>query len=196
MNPYSATRITPFALGALREEPWRNGGGVTRTVARREHDGRMFWRISIADISGSGPFSRFDGVEREAVLVAGGGLWLCGDWGSAALGAVGDRVRFPGEAAVHAQLSRPFARLWNVMTDRLSARCDVRVGCSTLERFGPIPEGALFVLAGAADVLVDGELVVTLNADEGLVFEDWEETMVLRFHDGPCHWLLTTFEKR
>ncbi|OZI74845.1 HutD/Ves family protein [Bordetella genomosp. 12] len=59
-------------LSALAAEPWRNGGGVTRTLARQGEQ----WRISLADIGRDGAYSSFAGLTRLSVIVAGAGLVL------------------------------------------------------------------------------------------------------------------------
>ena len=61
---------------ALPPEPWKNGGGVTRTLAA-DPDGR--WRVSIADIERDGPYSRFPGYDRVSVVLSGDGVTLQGE---------------------------------------------------------------------------------------------------------------------
>lgn len=61
---------------ALPPEPWKNGGGVTRTLAA-DPAGR--WRVSIADIERDGPYSRFPGFDRVSVVLAGEGVMLQGE---------------------------------------------------------------------------------------------------------------------
>jgi uncharacterized protein len=61
---------------ALPPEPWKNGGGVTRTLAA-DPDGR--WRVSIADIERDGPYSRFPGYDRVSVVLSGEGVTLQGE---------------------------------------------------------------------------------------------------------------------
>ena len=61
---------------ALPPEPWKNGGGVTRTLAA-DPAGR--WRVSIADIERDGPYSRFPGFDRVSVVLAGKGVMLQGE---------------------------------------------------------------------------------------------------------------------
>ena len=57
-----------LALADLPREPWRNGAGWTRPVARAEADGsgggELLWRVSLAEISQAAPFSRFPGLDR------------------------------------------------------------------------------------------------------------------------------------
>lgn len=55
--------------------PWRNGGGMTAEVAAWPPDadaGSDFaWRVSFADVAGSGDFSTFPGVDRVITLIDG-----------------------------------------------------------------------------------------------------------------------------
>ena len=56
----------------LASVPWRNGGGVTREIATAPYDGErdsFRWRVSIADVTSEGPFSTFEEVDRQIVLV-------------------------------------------------------------------------------------------------------------------------------
>ena len=42
--------------------PWKNGGGITHEVIRVPADPEDFrWRVSMAEVAASGPFSRFTG---------------------------------------------------------------------------------------------------------------------------------------
>lgn len=62
---------------SLAPEPWKNGGGVTRTLAVDEAaSGAARWRISVADITRDGPYSRFAGDDRVSVVLSGGDVTL------------------------------------------------------------------------------------------------------------------------
>ena len=68
-----------FHRSALPAQPWKNGGGVTREVlCLPEGSGfeRFDWRVSIAHIASSGPFSSFPGVDRVITLLEGAGVHL------------------------------------------------------------------------------------------------------------------------
>ena len=56
--------------------PWRNGGGVTRELTAWPAQGEWHWRMSVAEVGGSGPFSRFDGVTRWFAVLRGAGVVL------------------------------------------------------------------------------------------------------------------------
>ena len=54
--------------------PWKNGGGVTREIAVFPIDAGMddfLWRISMAEVTEAGPFSRFDGIDRHLTVLEG-----------------------------------------------------------------------------------------------------------------------------
>jgi environmental stress-induced protein Ves len=57
--------------------PWRNGGGVTHEAIRVPAAGDSFqWRVSVAEIEASGPFSDFAAYQRFMVLLKGAGVAL------------------------------------------------------------------------------------------------------------------------
>ncbi|WP_336761763.1 HutD family protein [Asaia sp. VD9] len=58
-------------LATLPAEPWRNGGGVTRVIARGAG-----WRLSLAEIAKDGAFSLFPGMTRSLALTGDDALDL------------------------------------------------------------------------------------------------------------------------
>ena len=86
--------------------PWKNGLGVTHEVALEPStvDGAQFlWRVSLATIKGSGPFSVFPGIDRSIVALKGNRVRLVIDGqDDAELEALGTPFPFPGEVAVEA----------------------------------------------------------------------------------------------
>lgn len=65
--------------------PWRNGGGVTRELAVWPTQGEWAWRMSVAEVDRSGPFSRFEGIERWLAVLQGNGVQLDAGVGPRAL---------------------------------------------------------------------------------------------------------------
>ena len=66
----------------LKAHPWRNGGGVTRELARHpltSQDNAWDWRVSIAEVSKAGPFSVFAGMDRVLTVIDGELLLLSVD---------------------------------------------------------------------------------------------------------------------
>lgn len=133
------TQLIQYA--SLRPAPWKNGGGSTTEIAVfpasagfEEFD----WRVSLATISQSGPFSCFPGIDRSLALVDGDGVLL--DFGDEryVLSPSEPLIEFDGEAAVHATVTGSLTTDFNVMTRR--GRCRHRLeprvvrGVETLER--------------------------------------------------------------
>jgi environmental stress-induced protein Ves len=56
--------------------PWKNGGGITHEILKEERDGRLLWRLSIAEVASGGPFSLFPGLSRILTVIEGEGLAL------------------------------------------------------------------------------------------------------------------------
>lgn len=120
-----------FALPALAARPWKNGGGVTREIAaspRGAGHEDFDWRLSIAEVERDGPFSRFDGVDRQIVLLRGGGLRLheAATGTSHALVEPGVAHAFAGETPIVATLIDGPTQDLNVMLRRGAWRADVQ----------------------------------------------------------------------
>jgi environmental stress-induced protein Ves len=114
-----------IAHAGLLPAPWKNGGGSTTEIALCPA-GAGFddfdWRISLATVAHSGPFSLFPGVDRSLALVAGAGMTLVLDGAEPRqLNAATPLIRFAGEAAVQAWTGAAPSTDFNVMTRR--ARC-------------------------------------------------------------------------
>jgi len=59
--------------------PWKNGGGVTTEIAVSPAGAGLYdfdWRISMARVEGSGPFSQFAGIDRTLAVLEGEGVVL------------------------------------------------------------------------------------------------------------------------
>ena len=59
-------------IESIAPERWRNGGGVTRSIASHGDD----WRVSLAEVERDGPYSRFDGIARISLVLRGDGVAL------------------------------------------------------------------------------------------------------------------------
>ncbi|WP_219115400.1 HutD family protein [Janthinobacterium sp. UMAB-56] len=105
----------------LRAAPWKNGGGSTTEIAISPAGASLIefdWRISLATITASGPFSSFPGIDRSLMLVDGDGLQLTFEGTRKVnLSAAQPMLWFPGEAAVEAQVKGTTTD-FNVMTRR------------------------------------------------------------------------------
>jgi environmental stress-induced protein Ves len=164
------TLLIPFA--GLEPAPWKNGGGSTTEIAIAPVGAGLDtfdWRISLATISASGPFSVFDGVDRSLALVDGAGAVLdIGDEGRFVLSEDDPVVEFAGESAVQATLTLGPTTDFNVMTAR--ARCHHRLGRRVLDGASEFaPRGDVTVL-----FLAEGDSLAVCSDTEriGLVRYD------------------------
>jgi uncharacterized protein len=86
--------------------PWKNGGGITHEAIRVPATGDGFlWRVSVAQIDSSGPFSDFTGYDRKMVLLRGRGIEL--EFGSGercTLRSMGDWLAFDGATSTRCEL--------------------------------------------------------------------------------------------
>jgi hypothetical protein len=94
-------------------EPWANGGGTTRVLARA---GDGSWRISLADIDRDGPFSTFAGRHRLLTVVDGPVLGLEVD-GETHVVEPQRPFAFSGDADVVASVPEGAVRALNVVVD-------------------------------------------------------------------------------
>jgi environmental stress-induced protein Ves len=130
--------------------PWKNGGGSTTELLIEPPGASMeqgfLWRVSMAAVPASGPFSSFPGIDRTLLLVEGAGLELDhGPHGRATLRGPWQPAAFSGDWATHGRLLDGPCRDFNVM----SARGRIRHTVAIL-RPGPAP----CLLPEAATVLV------------------------------------------
>jgi environmental stress-induced protein Ves len=184
-----------YALDDLAPEPWRNGGGWTRTVATAAaSDGTTPpWRVSAADISRDGAFSVFDGIDRSAVLLAGPGLTLTGPQTAAiSFEHIGDQAAFAGELALQARLGSGPARLWNVMVERTRWRAEVRLHADAASVLPGGTHAVLLVCSGRLHVDdAAGALALALPAGEGLVLSNLPMALHLRALTPDTRWIHT-----
>jgi len=102
-------------------QAWKNGGGITREVATFPSGASMDefdWRVSIADVSAPGPFSRFDGIDRILTILDGTLLLEFQSEIEPILLRPGSKHAFDGEAAVYATPIGGAVRDLNIMVRR------------------------------------------------------------------------------
>jgi environmental stress-induced protein Ves len=121
-----------FDRAALAATPWKNGGGTTREIACWPPGAGMDdfqWRLSIATIAASGPFSAFAGVDRIITLLDGPGVRLASNDGAIdhALNRPLEPFAFPGEAAIDSTVLGEASSDFNVMTRRSLLRAQLQV---------------------------------------------------------------------
>lgn len=146
----------------LKAAPWKNGGGVTREIAAYPVGASLetfVWRVSVADVERSGPFSQFPGIDRKLVLLAGSGMHLAQARGAThALMEPLAVASFDGEAAVDAQLIDGATRDFNLMVrrDRADATLEIWPGAHGRRCRLAADAALVFCASGSLDVHLDG----------------------------------------
>lgn len=161
-----------------RRVRWHNQLGWTREIHAETAPGAVdwSWRVSIAEIDRTAAFSRFDGVERELVLLSGDGLTLrFEDEGAVDLAPPYARFRFAGDRRLQGEPMGPGVSALNLMwrPDRVDATTWHRPLVGTMLVFiEPGDCWVVHVLAGhahlsrsALPVLERGDTVVLRAAD-------------------------------
>jgi uncharacterized protein len=103
---------------AVAAEPWKNGGGRTRPLFAWPSAQDWAFRISLAEVERSGPFSSFPGIDRQIAIVRGGAVTLRFDGATppVALGPV--PFHFDGALAPACEVPGEAATDLNLMIDR------------------------------------------------------------------------------
>lgn len=141
-----------FDLQQLAPSPWKNGGGSTREIARgpRGADLDDFgWRISVASIAQSGPFSTFPGIGRHIMLLEGDGVQLhsSAEGIDHALNQRWQPFAFAGDVALSCSLLGGPSTDFNVMTRRGRWSAQIQV-VGQVQLLGASPAGLVMVLQG------------------------------------------------
>jgi environmental stress-induced protein Ves len=77
MDP-ATVKLTHLKPADYKTMPWKNGGGTTTELVAESNGAAegYDWRLSIASVAASGPFSDFSGYDRSIMLVEGKGFTL------------------------------------------------------------------------------------------------------------------------
>ncbi|AFU36244.1 MULTISPECIES: HutD/Ves family protein [Acinetobacter] len=96
---------------------WKNGAGFTLEIARSQGEADFEWRISMADVTTSGPFSLFPNKQRIISVLDGQGMVLHVDNLPAKKLKQGDIFAFHGESQVQSGLVDGAIRDLNLIYD-------------------------------------------------------------------------------
>ena len=187
-------RITPVPPEAFRRTPWKNGGGVSLTIAEAREAGfaagdwnGVIWQLGRTAITASGPFSDLSGFERLQTVVAGRGLVLDTDTDETGACEIDLRTpltvaRYDGGLRIISRLECGPVEVVNLMARRTAARIELRVlkpgeaarlaaGHHVFYAFadpvGYALDGSSFALGGGHATTVDGAM--TLVSREGIL---------------------------
>ncbi len=135
-------------------QPWKNGMGVTREIARFPADAgsdQFVWRVSVAEVNSAAPFSAFPGIDRHIALLDGAGFTMTLN------GAHEHRLHTPfepfafaGEAHVDVALVGGPTRDFNLMVRRAQALGSLTVYSEPGSHATDATSVLLYVLRGTA----------------------------------------------
>lgn len=141
---------------------WKNGGGTAVDIAMSPNTGSgeaVDWRINVATIARSGPFSGYPEIDRDFRVLDGGPVELAVAGRQARLlHAGGEAYVFPGDVPTNAQLLGEPCRVFNVLTRRGAYTASVR-SVDVDRTMVVTARGSTFVgflLAGTVEIDVEG----------------------------------------
>lgn len=169
--------------------PWKNGGGTTRELALWPSADNWVWRMSVAEVAQSGPFSRFEGVDRWFAVLEGDGVALStnGTWHP--LTANSAPFNFDGGLATNCDLLGGATRDFNLMTRRgtaqahlarLSGNCSLTLEASEIIAIYSISEGANVRFNTATIDCMPHRLIWRLVEAPAFVEIDSDHALVIR----------------
>ena len=108
--------------------PWKNGGGVTREVAKSSDNQGLIWRLSLADVIQEGTFSTFPKLSRILTVTQGGGMRLIDrDTNEVFLASLHTPIAFSGDQPITSELIDGAIQDFNVIYDQTKTTADVRI---------------------------------------------------------------------
>ena len=142
-------------------QPWKNGMGTTREVARFPADAGnddFVWRVSVAEVNSAAPFSEFPGMDRTIALLDGDGFTMTLDnHRKHALVTPFEPFAFPGEARVDVAMAGGATRDFNLMVRRSLATGSVHLSTAPGSHL-PDPSCVLIYVAQGVIETRDGTL--------------------------------------
>ncbi|RYF64920.1 MAG: HutD family protein [Comamonadaceae bacterium] len=122
--------IQRFKFDELPVTRWKNGGGATREAVNWPPGAGIDafdWRVSIASITASGPFSVFPDVDRQIMLLEGDGVRLKSERFDHALATRLEPFAFDGGVATDCTLLGGPSVDFNVMGRPSVGRAELRI---------------------------------------------------------------------
>jgi environmental stress-induced protein Ves len=182
-----------------RVMPWKNGGGTTTEIWIHPEGASwddFDWRVGIADIARSGPFSSLPGIDRSILLLEspeGSGMTLTIDGKDVAM-PLHDFIDFRGEAKTDGTLRGAPVRDFNVMSRR--GRLRHRCGFTALADGGNYTGGAqvthFVYVAGGIASLADAGGERTIEAGMSVLAS--RHPFALHAHRGAARLVWAVFE--
>jgi environmental stress-induced protein Ves len=177
-----------------RAVQWKNGGGLTREVAAHPpHSdlGNFDWRVSLAEVRRSGPFSSFPGIDRHMAVISGRLELSISGRGALSLSSGSAPLSFPGEVPVYAEPHAEPATDLNVMTRRgrfMARLTHCSVAAATQVR---LEANTTLLLALAPLTLCAASIEANLSALDAARFHANAQTLIVQSPAaGAAFWLI------
>jgi len=153
--------------------PWKNGGGLTEEIASHP-DGATLdsfaWRVSIAEVTRDGPFSRFPGIDRTIMLLEGAGMRLSRGDREIVLRTPFEPYAFDGGEEIDCALIEGPVRDFNAMVRRDRAHGSISA-VGSRATIDAADFRVVFAAVGAHECSVDGDPPISVEPRHTLVVE-------------------------
>ena len=176
--------VQHFDVSDVPITPWKNGGGHTRELVCWPPGAGLDafdWRVSIATIAQSGPFSVYAGIDRSITLLSGAGVRLQGRGVDHFLNTPLVPHSFSGDVPLHGHLLADAASTdFNVMTRKGRAWAQVQ-SVSVETTLAQSLHGLVFAVFGNWRITPASSTDPrTLQAGEGLWWADANQSWQLQ----------------
>ena len=140
---------------------WKNGGGTTRELMAWPDAANWVWRMSVAEVIQSGPFSRFEGVQRWFAVLSGAGVRLISDGVCHTLASGSEPLCFGGAAETVCELIDGATQDFNLMTRQPVSNARVlRISKSVNRQLSGLKSVAVYAIHSGATVQLNDEVLV------------------------------------
>ncbi len=172
-----ADDIRRLSPSAYHRQPWKNGGGVTTTIAQESSSAAgsgdwsdIIWQLGRTQIAARGPFSDLTGFERLQVVVAGSGLVLTTSSAEIDVRTPFKPVRYDGGTPIVSKLENGPVEVVNLIARR--ARCSIEL---VVIRAGeaatvPVAEHILYAPLDDAQIVLN-DVSIDIPHDHALRFK-------------------------
>ena len=161
--------IQRVPLKSVASQGWKNGGGLTRELLAFPTAANWQVRISVAEVTADGPFSRFEGVQRWFAVLQGAGVRLQVDGQATDLRTHDAAFAFDGAASTHCTLLGGSTQDFNLMLrgvqgslQRVNSRWDVLANATDLIAIYDLSTTASACFGSEKCFLESGELLWTV----------------------------------
>jgi hypothetical protein len=189
--------ITALRAASFTPIPWKNGGGVSTTIAEALHGAgggweSVVWRLGFTPILAPGPFSDLAGFDRLQALISGAGLVLSTPRGEVDLRRPRQVARYRGEAPIDATLEDGAVEVINLIGDRARVALDLDRIEAGAERALSAGVHVLWAAEGTAKAVIGGRDVFIPAGDAARV--EMAEAAALSLREGSV-WLASIMRK-